>query len=182
MEATQRKKPAMKSRTDPSRSSVRLVQILLTTALFLALGAAAPAEQFYLAPAGSTAQYGPFEYQEGAPIAIAGNTYVLKKSSTMASATALEKKLQSILLPSVELSGAKIGDVVQFLQMRSVELDPAKKGVHMVLKLNGKPADQIPLISFAAKQISLLEAIRTVTQMTGLSYRLDENIVFIEPK
>ena len=166
----------------PRATARSLGKLLLGAALCLCLRNAALAEQFYLAPAGSSAQYGPFDYQEGAAVVLADKTFVLKKGAVAANTAELEKKLQAIMLPTVELSGAKIDLVVQLLQMRSKELDPAKTGVHLVLKLNGKPADQIPLISFNARQISLLETIRTVTQLAGLSYRLDGNIVFIEPK
>ena len=166
----------------PRATARPLGKFLLGAALFLCLRNAAQAEQFYLAPTGSSAQYGPFDYQEGAAVVLADKTFVLKKGAVAASTVELEKKLQAIMLPTVELRGAKIDLVVQLLQMRSKELDPAKTGVPLVLKLNGKPADQIPLISFNARQISLLETIRTVTQLAGLSYRLDGNIVFIEPK
>ena len=94
----------------------------------------------------------------------------------------LEKKLESIMLPKIELFNAQIGIVVQYLQQRSIELDPAKKGVNIVLKLGAKPADQVPLITFNAREISLLEALKAVTQLTGLGYRLDGNMVFIEPE
>ena len=94
----------------------------------------------------------------------------------------VESKLQAIVLPSIDLSDAKIELVVQFLNMRGAELDPAKQGVPIVLKLKGKPADQIPQVTFHGKQVSLLDAIKAVTLSAGLAYRIDGNFVVIEPE
>ena len=91
-----------------------------------------------------------------------------------------ESKLQSIILPSLDLHQAKIELVVQLLNMRGVELDPAKQGTPIVLKLNGKTPDQIPPVSFHGKQISLLDSIKAVTLLTDLSYRIDGNMVVLE--
>ena len=103
-------------------------------------------------------------------------------ATTPSSAASLESKLQSIILPSLDLQQAKIELVVQLLNMRGVQLDPAKQGVSIMLKLKGKPADQIPTVSFHAKQISLLDSIKAVALSAGLSYRIDGNIVIIEPE
>ena len=97
-------------------------------------------------------------------------------------AASVERKLQAIILPSLDLHQAQIEIVVQLLNMRGVELDPAKQGVSIMLKLKGKPADQIPTVSFHAKQISLLDSIKAVALSAGLSYRIDGNIVIIEPE
>jgi hypothetical protein len=166
----------------PRATTSRLGNALASAVLCLSLGIAAQAGQFFLGPEGGGVRYGPFEYQDGAKVVIAGRTFVLTTVAPVANGTELEKKLQAIILPTVELGGASIDLVVQFLQQRSTELDPAKKGIRIVLKLDGKPVSQIPLISFSAQQISMLETIRTVTQVAGLTYRIDGDIVFIEPK
>ena len=101
-------------------------------------------------------------------------------ATTPSSAASLESKLQSIILPSLDLQQAKIEIVVQLLNMRGVQLDPAKQGVPIVLKMKDKTADQIPLVSFHAKQISLLDSIKAVTLLTDLSYRIDGNMVVLE--
>jgi len=166
----------------PRATSNHLGKTLAGAVLCLSLGFAAQAGQFFLGPEGGGVRYGPFEYQDGAKVVIANQSFVLTTVKAVAGGTELEKQLQSIILPTVSLSGANIGLVVQLLQQRSAELDPAKKGVRIVLKLDGKPVSQIPLITFSAQQISLLETIRTVTQLADLTYRIDGDIVFIEPK
>ena len=103
-------------------------------------------------------------------------------ATTPSPAASLESKLQAIILPSLDLQQAKIELVVQLLNMRGVQLDPAKQGVPIVLKLKDKAADQIPLVSFHAKQISLLDSIKAVTLTAGLAYRIDGPCVVIEPE
>ena len=94
----------------------------------------------------------------------------------------VESKLQAIILPSLDLHQAQIEIVVQLLNMRGVQLDPAKQGVPIVLKMKDKTADQIPLVSFHAKQISLLDSIKAVTLTAGLAYRIDGPCVVIGPE
>lgn len=103
-------------------------------------------------------------------------------ATTPSPAASVESKLQAIILPSLDLQQAKIELVVQLLNMRGVQLDPAKQGVPIVLKLKGKPADQIPLVTFHGKQISLLDSIKAVTLTAGLAYRIDGPCVVIEPE
>ena len=97
-------------------------------------------------------------------------------------AASVESKLQAIILPSIDLNHAPIELVVQLLNARGAELDPAKQGVPIVLKLKGKPVDQIPQVTFHGKQISLLDSIKAVTLSAGLAYRIDGNFVVIEPE
>ena len=103
-------------------------------------------------------------------------------ATTPSPAASVESKLQAIILPSLDLQQAKIELVVQLLNMRGVQLDPAKQGVPIVLKLKDKTADQIPLVSFHGKQISLLDSIKAVTLTAGLAYRIDGPCVVIEPE
>ena len=94
----------------------------------------------------------------------------------------VESKLQAIILPSLDLQQAKIELVVQLLNMRGVELDPAKQGVPIVLKLMDKTVGQIPPVTFHGKQISLLDSIKAVTLTAGLAYRIDGPCVVLEPE
>ena len=166
--------------SNPRRVFHPLGQILIGGALFLLLGTAASAERFYLSSEKEHVRYGPFEFQDGSKVDLAGQTYAIQKEPPPGGGE-LEKKLQSIILPEINLSKAKVEIVVQYLQQRSIELDPAKKGVNLILKLDGKPADQLPEITFSGKQVSLLDALKVLTQVAGMTYRFDGRLVFIEP-
>lgn len=120
-------------------------------------------------------------------------------------------KMEQIKIPEVDFRQANIHDVVEFLQMASVDFDPAEgpddeKGVNIILSLgesgrsspaepaasddpfgsmlqesNTAPASEVPLITFTARYISLLEALRIVTQVADLKYRIEGSVVMIVP-
>ncbi|MCK5850372.1 MAG: hypothetical protein KAH23_05605, partial [Kiritimatiellae bacterium] len=119
-------------------------------------------------------------------------------------------KMESIKVPEVDFRQANIQDVIAFLQDASVEYDPEedvtkRNGVNIILNLgvvqNGEagavdPADEfgdmagdpaapaggeVPLITFTARYISLLEALKIVTDVAGLKYRIEGTVVIIVP-
>ena len=161
-------------------AALRLGPSLLGAALILWAGSAAGAEKFYLQAAEGGGRYGPFEFQNGAPVALGDNQFVVEKEVTPNDA-AMEKRLKSIILPVVSLREAKLEVVIQLLQQRSLELDPLRppKGVNIVLKHGvSTPA----LITLSLKQASLLDTLKMVTEVAGLSYRFDGELIVIEPK
>lgn len=117
-------------------------------------------------------------------------------------------KMASIIIPEVDFRQANIHDVIQFLQDNSVEFDPSpegKKGVNIILNLGtmeSAPAEAAAggdawgaapaegagaapggteLITFRAREISLLEALRIVTDVANLKFRVDGNVVMVLP-
>ena len=116
-------------------------------------------------------------------------------------------KMKAIKIPEVDFRQANIRDVIQFLQDASVEYDPepdpAKKtGVNIILNLGGaRPGAgappggglggepgvvepgvaEAPPITFTARYISLLEALKIVTDVAGLKYRIEGSVVIIVP-
>jgi len=115
-------------------------------------------------------------------------------------------KMASIIIPEVDFRQANIHDVIQFLQDNSVEFDPSpdsKKGVNIILNLGTMetaPAEAVgdtwgaagadgaavapggtELITFRAREISLLEALRIVTDVANLKFRVDGNVVMVLP-
>ena len=94
------------------------------------------------------------------------------------------------LFPAV-LASAQPGDVraivqamvIQLLQQRSFELDPLRpqKGVNFVLK-PGAVTESSALITLSLKQATLLDTLKLVTEVAGLSYRFEGELVVIEPK
>jgi len=164
------------------RAATRLLRkTLLGTALFLSLGMAARAEKFFLAAEEGGIRYGPFEYQEGAKVALGDHAFAIEKEQAPGE-TDLEKKLQAIPIDLLSLHEAKLQMVVNFLVESCRKNAPqGQPPINMILNLKGKPEEQLPLITFSARQITVLEALKVVTQVAGMTYRIDGNIVFIEP-
>ena len=112
-------------------------------------------------------------------------------------------KLDKTIIPELEFRQANIHDIVAFLNKANVEADkpttdPAKKGVNIVLNLGDteqqaneksdvlqageKKEPAVPEVTFTARYITLSSALKIITQVSGLKYRIEDGIVFIEPR
>ncbi len=118
---------------------------------------------------------------------------------------ALILQMERIVIPEIEFRQANIHDVVEFLVRASMEGDPSpeKRGVNIILNLQSSgPAAAAPAasdpwaaqmagpaavagtditVTFTARHISLLQALKIITQVAGLKYHIEENIVLIVP-
>ncbi|MBL9155308.1 MAG: hypothetical protein JNK37_22690 [Verrucomicrobiales bacterium] len=84
-----------------------------------------------------------------------------------------------IVLPQVEFAGAPLPSVLQFLQNRSLELDPEKKGLNLILNAPGEPlADEIK-ITLTLRNVPLSEALKYVAALSRLKLRYDEDAVVL---
>jgi len=119
------------------------------------------------------------------------------------------QKLQKLVIPQIEFKQANIEDVLEFLSKASVEADTEEKtGVNIVLKVStsaapapdaaGAPpapdaaaatpaaapaaASATPPITLTLRRVNLLDAIKYITDIAGLSYRVDKNVVFVTPR
>jgi beta-lactamase regulating signal transducer with metallopeptidase domain len=95
----------------------------------------------------------------------------------------LVRKLERIVLPQVQFSGATLKDAVDFLEVQSHELDtletnPKLRGVQFLLR-QGTGADAT--LSLDLKQVPLMEALRYVTELAGVKFRVEPYAVLIEP-
>lgn len=95
-----------------------------------------------------------------------------------------EHKLESIIFPSVEINGAKIEAVIDYLRIKSRSLDtneqnPSLKGINLVLKSDSAISSKT--IQLNLSNASLLEVVRNVTRLAGLSYEVNEEGVVIGP-
>ena len=96
----------------------------------------------------------------------------------------LSQKMQKIVFPQVQFSGASIEEAVEFLRVKSRDLDvyetdPARKGVNIILK----PGESAPTasISLDLKDVPMQEALRYVTELAGMKYKVEPFAVLIVP-
>jgi general secretion pathway protein D len=118
---------------------------------------------------------------------------------------AINNKLNKIIIDRMDLADASIREVVDFLKQKSRQLDnstddPKKKGVNIVLKLASPAAAPAPVdgqaaeipasesgvtedtkISIALKNVPLIEAVRYLTELSGLKYKIEPFAVSIIP-
>lgn len=123
---------------------------------------------------------------------------------------AITAKLNRIIIPKIDLRDATVREAVEFLKQRSRELDttttdPAqKRGVNIVLKLESAPpptasvepgaapapAEAAPaptggnadtMVNLSLTNVPLIEALRYLTELAGLKYKIEPYAVSIVP-
>lgn len=86
-------------------------------------------------------------------------------------------KLKEIKLERIDFSGAALEEVIEYLRLRSRDLDPSGKGVDFVLSL---PADQpVPPVTLNLVNVPIEEVLRYVTEISGVNFRVEEFAVRI---
>jgi general secretion pathway protein D len=96
----------------------------------------------------------------------------------------LSQKMQKIVFPQVTFSGASIDEAVEFLRVKSRDLDieendPARKGVNIILKAGDSPSTAS--ISLDLKDVPMVEALRYVTELAGMKFKVEPFAVLIVP-
>lgn len=95
----------------------------------------------------------------------------------------LLEKLDRIVFPHIQFSGATLEEVVEFLTVKSkaydtAEPDEARKGVPFrILRRPGTES----IISLDLKKVPLGEAVRYVTELAGMKFRVESHAVIIIP-
>jgi general secretion pathway protein D len=147
--------------------------------------------------------WNPRDYKYVAPIVVNTNRQVDTVPDLLV-------KMEKIIIPEIEFRQANIHDVVDFLVKASIAEDvetqnARDKGVNIILNIGSVAPDAaqpaaadpfaapaegvksggsisgVPEITFTARYISLLQAIKIITSVAGLKYRVEGKIVMIVP-
>ncbi len=105
----------------------------------------------------------------------------------------ISRKLNEILV-SVNFDETTVREALEFLHQKSVdgdkmESDPGKKGVNFILKASGEapageaalPAGETP-ITLSLTNVPLVEALKYVTSLAGLKYKVEAYTVVVVPQ
>jgi len=93
-------------------------------------------------------------------------------------------KMRNIIFPSVQFSGASIEEAIEFLRIKSrdfdtEERDPARKGVNLILRQGA--AASTAQISLDLKQVPMDEALRYITELANMKYKVEKYAVVVVP-
>jgi len=91
--------------------------------------------------------------------------------------SAEESRISRIIIPQMEFREAALTEVIEFLQVRSMELDPENEGVNFRLSLNPKRIS--PKISLNLTNVPLNQAVRYVAELAELKVRYEEDGVLL---
>jgi len=92
---------------------------------------------------------------------------------------ALREKLNSILIPAITFQDADVQQVVLELSALCRKLDPKRKGVNLVVF--GTSGTLLPPVTFSGTDLSALETLDIITQMSGMKYDIGPSMVSLTP-
>jgi hypothetical protein len=153
----------------------------IAVVLVVSAAVASNAEQFFLKGDDGTS-YGPFELADGAKVQIGSVSTTVSRSHTQDDQ--IRAAMEHIILPEVDFRCAGIRGAFNYLQQQSQERDPQKRGINIVLQLDETPSatdvtPEEPTVTFKARDIGLLEAVKIVTSVAGLKYQVRDGVVWI---
>jgi len=93
-------------------------------------------------------------------------------------------KMQKIIFPAVQFQGASIDEAIEFLRIKSKDLDtfttdPAKRGVNLILRAGAAPSTA--QITLDLKEVPMVEALRYITELAGMKYKVEPFAVVVVP-
>ncbi len=104
-------------------------------------------------------------------------------SNDPGSVTYLRQKMKSIRFPQVTFSGATIEEAIEYLRMKSKDLDtdaePSLRGLNFIVKSGDTPSGGN--ISLDLKDVPMEEALRYITELAGMKYVVEPYAVLIVP-
>jgi hypothetical protein len=110
-------------------------------------------------------------------------TDVMRLRMTRQRNSRVEKKLKRIIIPELDLQQTRFTDAVRLLEDIAMESDPSRdnyRGFHAILRIPEHKAAQ--LITFRATRISVMDALRSLAGVVGVTLELDGNrILFTAP-
>lgn len=97
------------------------------------------------------------------------------RGSAQSGRETITQKLRTLIFPTVDFAGATLEEVAELLRVRSRDLDPEGKGVNFILNLppeaRGRP------ISLNLNSVPMEEVLRYVSEMCGVTYKVEEHAV-----
>ncbi len=105
-----------------------------------------------------------------------GGGTVIDQSSTQS----IERRLSQMIVPRVSFNQASIGDVINFLNIRSKELDPSpdKRGFNFVSRVGDTETRDVTM---TVTDMPMLEVLRYACQLANVKFQIGEFAITIVP-
>ncbi len=100
------------------------------------------------------------------------------KSSTSRTAGKLTRQMKAMNLASIELSDTPLSIAIEFLEGKSMELDPSRRGINFVI---GDGVNRELPISLRLNNVPLSTALGYVVQLSNNRIRVDPRAIVILP-
>ncbi|MEI6210270.1 MAG: hypothetical protein WCR06_01465 [bacterium] len=153
------------------------MKLSLATLLLVCLSAAVCRAQEFSLQDEKGKTTGPYALKSGAEVAIGSNRAVIANVRTQKQQ--ILDDLREIVIPEIEFKQTSLRDAVAFLQQAAAKADPKKRTLNLVLGLTAEQeqAFKATPITFTARNISVFEALRLITEIQGVKYSVRGNVV-----
>jgi hypothetical protein len=94
-------------------------------------------------------------------------------------AVLIQRKLEKIEVPTLQLKDSTLQESVEFLQQKSRALDPDQKGINFVINLPADHPARKTRVNLDMRNIPLGAALEYVLSPANLTYRVDSHAVVI---
>jgi hypothetical protein len=91
----------------------------------------------------------------------------------------ISAKLDKIIIPKVEFIDCEIDEALDFLRKRARDLDPAGKGVNIILQVPTDFDRSCYTVTFSLKDIPLRDAIDYVARSVNLETKVERSAVVV---
>lgn len=96
----------------------------------------------------------------------------------------IKEKMERIVFPSVSFTGATVEEAIEFLRVKSHDLDlteknAERKGVNIIMKTGDTPVSA--QITLDLKDVPMAEALRYITELAGMKFKIEPYAVLVVP-
>lgn len=117
-------------------------------------------------------------------VPVAGNSVTFDYGVGRSPGAYLTEKMNKIIFPTVSFQGATIEEAIEYLRVKSRDLDTftdasGVKGVNIILRTGDAPSNAS--ISLDLKDVPMSEALRYVTELAQMKYKVEAHAVLVVP-
>nr|WP_294405001.1 Amuc_1098 family type IV pilus outer membrane protein [Prosthecobacter sp.] len=117
-------------------------------------------------------------------VPVQGQTVVYDYGVGRSPGANLTEKMNKIMFPTVQFDGATIEEAIEYLRVKSRDLDTftdetGVKGVNIILQMGEAPSNAT--ISLDLKDVPMSEALRYVTDLAQMKYKVEAHAVLVVP-
>ncbi|MEQ1933183.1 MAG: Amuc_1098 family type IV pilus outer membrane protein, partial [Fimbriimonadaceae bacterium] len=96
----------------------------------------------------------------------------------------IKDKMERIIFPQVSFTGATVEEAIEFLRVKSKDLDTLeknmeRKGVNIIMKTGDTPISA--QITLDLRDVPMAEALRYITELAGMKFKIEPYAVLVVP-
>lgn len=158
------------------------MKLSLATLLLVCLSAAVCRAQEFSLQDDKGKTTGPYALKTVTEVAIGSNRAVIANVRTQKQQ--ILDDLREIVIPEIEFKQTSLRDAVAFLQQAAAKADTKKRTLNLVLGLTAEQEQALKAtpITFTARNISVFEALRLITDIQAVKYSVRGNVVTLLPR